>query len=96
MTAKVYLISPEAPVAQGEAAGEQRAAAAGGLRLGVLDNSKSNADHLLRMIVEGIGRQMPVASVVTLRKANPSTPAPKAFLDQIEKEADFVVSAMAD
>jgi hypothetical protein len=48
------------------------------------------------MIIEGVGRQMPVASVVSLRKANPSTPAPAAMLDQIEAEADFVVSAMAD
>jgi hypothetical protein len=39
---------------------------------------------------------MPVASVVSLRKPNPSTPATKAMLDQIEAEADFVVSAMAD
>jgi len=96
MTAKVFLISPEAPVQQGEAAGEQRAAVAGGLRLAVLDNSKSNADHLLKMIIDGIGKQMPVASVVSLRKVNPSTPAPKAMLDQIEAEADYVVSAMAD
>ena len=72
---KVFLISPEAPVAQGEAAGEQRAAASGGLRLGILDNSKSNADHLLAMIIEGVKKQMPVASVISLRKMNPSTPA---------------------
>lgn len=96
MSGKVFLISPEAPVPEGEAAGEQRAAASGGLRLAVLDNSKSNADHLLKMIIEGIGKQTPVASVVSLRKPNPSTPASKAFLDQIEQEADFVVSAMAD
>ena len=93
---KVFLISPEAQVPQGEAAGAQREASSGGLRIGVLDNSKSNADHLLKMIIEGVGRHMPVASVVSLRKANPSTPAPKAMLDQIEVEADFVVSAMAD
>jgi len=93
---KVFLISPEAPVAQGEAAGEHRAAASGGLRLGILDNSKSNADHLLAMIIEGVKKQMPVASVISLRKMNPSTPAPKAMIDQIEKEADFVISAMAD
>ncbi len=93
---KVFLISPEAPVRQGDAAGEQREVAGGAVRLAILDNSKSNADHLLRMIIEGVKKELPVQSVVSLRKPNPSTPATGAMLDQIEKEADFVVSAMAD
>ncbi|MBC7780983.1 MAG: hypothetical protein H7125_12865, partial [Proteobacteria bacterium] len=79
---KVYLISPEAPVQQGEAAGVQRDTS-GAIRLAVLDNSKSNADHLLAMIIEGVGRQIAVKSTVTLRKMNPSTPAPKPMLDQL-------------
>lgn len=92
---KVFLVSPEAPVEQGAAAGEQRSAT-GAVRLAILDNSKSNADHLLAMIIENVRRELPVASVTSLRKVNPSTPAPRPMLDQIEAEADFVVSAMAD
>lgn len=92
---KVFLVSPEAPVEQGAAAGEQRSAT-GAVRIAILDNSKSNADHLLAMIIENVRRELPVASVTSLRKANPSTPAPRPMLDQIEAEADFVVSAMAD
>ena len=97
MAEKVFLISPEAPPHQFGAAGEKRAVAAGkGIRLGTLDNTKGNADHLLAFVVEKIRTMVPVASVISLRKNNPSTPAPKNVLDQLEAEADFVISAMAD
>ena len=67
-----------------------------GLRLGVLDNSKGNADHLLRFIVEGVKAAVPVASVVSLRKESVSLPATGPLLDRLAAEADLVVSAMAD
>jgi hypothetical protein len=79
---------------QGTAAGQP--AAQHRLRLGVLDNSKGNADHLLRFIVEGVKAALPVASVVMTRKGSVSLPAPADVLDRLTREADFVVSAMAD
>ena len=93
---KVLLVVPEAPAPAATVAAERRKAGKGGLRLGVLDNSKGNADHLLRFIVEGVKAAVPVASVVSLRKDTVSLPAPGAILDQLAMEADFVVSAMAD
>jgi len=97
MNGKVFLISPEAPPHQFAGAGEKRAVKAGkGIRLGTLDNTKGNADHLLAFVVEEMRKLVQVDSVVSLRKNNPSTPAPKKVLDQLEAEADFVISAMAD
>ena len=96
MSGKVKLVVPEAPVPATAAAMAQRKFAKGGLRLGMLDNSKGNADHLLRFIVEGVKAQVAVASVVSLRKGSVSLPAPKEILDQLAAEADFVFSAMAD
>jgi len=93
---KVILVVPEAPVAEAAPAAARRKADSRGVRLGVLDNSKGNADHLLRFIVEGVKAMMPVASVVMARKGSVSLPAPGAVLDQLAAEADFVVSAMAD
>ena len=93
---KVTLVVPEAPVPQAAATAERRKSASGGLRLGVLDNSKGNADHLLRFIVDGVKAALPVASVVMTRKGSVSLPAPGEVLDQLTREADFVVSAMAD
>jgi len=92
----VTLVVPEAPVPAAAATAGQRKTGRGGLRLGVLDNSKGNADHLLRFIVEGVKAAMPVASVVMTRKGSVSHPAPADVLDQLTREADFVVSAMAD
>ena len=93
---KVLLVVPEAPVPAATAAAESRKAGKSGLRLGVLDNSKGNADHLLRFIVEGVKAAVPVASVASLRKDSVSLPAPGSILEQLAAEADFVVSAMAD
>ena len=93
---KVLLVVPEAPVPAATAAAESRKAGKSGLRLGVLDNSKGNADYLLRFIVEGVKAAVPVASVASLRKDSVSLPAPGSILEQLAAEADFVVSAMAD
>ncbi|MEQ1772270.1 MAG: hypothetical protein ABL891_00690 [Burkholderiales bacterium] len=67
-----------------------------GIRLGVLDNSKGNADHLLKMIVEGVRAQVSVASVTFARKPYVALAAPPETLDQLAREADVVISAMAD
>ena len=83
MSRKVLLVVPEAPFAQAPATVTERRIKAGGLRLGILDNSKGNADHLLRFIAAGIGAALPVKSVVSLRKSNVSLPAPGEILDQL-------------
>jgi hypothetical protein len=98
MTHRITLVTPDAP-AQSHPPGAlvaQRKIEKRGIRLGVLDNSKGNADHLLAMIVEGVRAEVPVASVVSLRKPHVTFPASGAMLDQLAAEADFVVSAMAD
>jgi hypothetical protein len=96
MSGKVILVVPEAPAPAATVAAASRKAGRGALRLGVLDNSKGNADYLLKFIVEGVKAAVPVASVVSLRKDSVSLPAPGAILDQLAAEADIVVSAMAD
>ncbi|MFO0252666.1 MAG: hypothetical protein ACK52V_00975 [Betaproteobacteria bacterium] len=97
MSAKVRLVIPEAPPPQAVAATETRAVAKGSaIRLGVLDNSKGNADHLLKFIVEGVRASLPVASVVSLRKDSVSLPAPADILDRLAAESDYVITAMAD
>jgi len=93
---KIVLVVPEAPAPAEAVAAESRKAGKSGLRLGVLDNSKGNADHLLRFIVEGVKAAVPVASVASLRKESVSLPAPGAILERLAAEADFVVTAMAD
>jgi hypothetical protein len=81
---------------QAAAAGGERRLSREGLRVGVLDNSKGNADHLLRFVVDGLKSALPVKSVVATRKGSVSLPAPREILDQLAREADVVISAMAD
>ena len=89
-------VSPEAPApAQAIAEGTRRAAGTG-LRLGLLDNSKSNADHLLRFLAEAAGEALPISTVVKQRKYSASRPLDDAALDKLARETDFVLSAMAD
>jgi hypothetical protein len=93
---KIFLVVPDAPpedVAQLKAS---RTVSGKGIRLGVLDNSKGNADHLLAFIVEGVKKEFKVTSVAMKRKPASSAAATTAILDELEKEADVVVSAMAD
>ena len=96
MSKKVTLVVPEAPVPATAAAAELRASSAGGLRLGILDNSKGNADHLLGMLVENVRTMFAVSSVVTRRKTSAANPADDKMLEEFAANADFVVSAMAD
>ena len=96
MTRKILLVVPEAPPVQAAGGSAERRLSREGLRVGVLDNSKGNADHLLRLVVEGLRSKLPVKSVVTTRKGSVSLPAPREILDQLAREADVVISAMAD
>lgn len=96
MNQKVTLVIPEAPAREPAKLAAQRKIDRQALRLGVLDNSKGNADHLLAKVVAGVRAALPVASVASLRKPVVSLPASQAIIDQLVAESDFVVSAMAD
>lgn len=94
--AKLFLVVPDAPVEDVARLNSSRTLGASGIRLGVLDNSKANADHLLNLIIEGVRKEFKVESVVMKRKPASSRPATDQVLDELAKEADLVVSAMAD
>ena len=93
---KIFIVVPEAPLEEAAPLEAGRKLGSGGIRLGVLDNSKANADHLLNLIVEGVKKEFKVDSVVYKRKPASSRPATDEILDELAKEADLVVSAMAD
>jgi hypothetical protein len=96
MTKRETFVIPVAPEREHAADSTASARPRGAIRLGVLDNGKSNADHLLSMLVERLKTQVPVSAVVSLRKASAAAGAPREILDRLGAEADFVVSAMAD
>ena len=93
---KIFLVVPDAPAEDVAQLKAGRALSGAGIRMGVLDNTKGNADHLLKFIIEGVKKEFKVDSVVMTRKRASSGPATPAILDQLAREADLVVSAMAD
>lgn len=93
---QIFLVVPDAPVEQAVQLNANRTIGEAGIRLGILDNTKGNADHLLNMIIEGVKKEFKVDSVLMTRKAASSRPAAEDILDKLAKEADLVVSAMAD
>ena len=96
MNGKILLVVPEAPAVQAASATAEREIRGKGLRVGILDNSKSNADHLLKLLLEGLQAQVPVASVVSMRKPTASAGASSQVLDRLAQDADCVLTAMAD
>ncbi len=90
------------PEAKEPAAQSSRDASAGGsaalgrpIRIGLLDNTKDNADLLLTLISEQVKREISV-EFVRMRKGNATVGAPAEILDDLAREADCVISAMAD
>src|SRR4051812_701505 len=84
-------IIPEAPPpSAGGTLQQERKSEPAGLRLGILDNAKSNADHLLAMIIESVRASFAVASVVRLRKPSSAAGAEQEILDELAEKADCV------
>ena len=93
---KIYLVVPDAPIEEVAQLKTSRTLSSRGIRLGVLDNSKANADHLLKLIVEGVKKEFKIDSLVIKRKPASSRPATEEILNELAQEADLVISAMAD
>ena len=64
--------------------------------IGVLDNSKPNADKLAERFAELLKEKYGVASVITRRKLTAQQGAPKQYLDELAAQADFVLSGLGD
>lgn len=96
MQGMITLVAPDAPANDAEALAASPRPGQARLRFGLLDNSKGNADHLLRFTVDGLRGFVAIDSVVAQRKDNAAKGAPAAVLDRLAAEADFVLTAMAD
>jgi len=55
--ARIFLVLPDAPAEDVAQLKSNRTLGGRGIWLGVLDNSKGNADHLLNLIVEGVKKE---------------------------------------
>jgi len=67
-----------------------------GLRLGILDNTKWNANKLLRELRDQLQAQHPLAAVNYYRKESFSRFADPALVGRIRAENDIAVTAIGD
>ncbi|MFZ3237361.1 MAG: hypothetical protein WA417_04915 [Stellaceae bacterium] len=67
-----------------------------GLRLGVLDNTKWNANRLLRKTVARLGGEVPLAVVNYYLKESFSKDADPALIETIAADNDIVLTAIGD
>jgi hypothetical protein len=86
---------------RGVVGAEQKAVAArvkslDGLRLGILDNTKWNANKLLRALRDQLQAGHPLAATNYYRKESFSRFADPALVEKIRQENDIVVTAIGD
>ena len=74
----------------------KRPAALDGLRLGVLDNTKWNANRLLRKTVAKLQQETSFAAVNYYRKESFSKEADPALIAAIAADNDIVLTAIGD
>ena len=64
--------------------------------VGLLDNSKPNADKLQERLAELLKERFGVSGVIARRKLTAQQGAPKQYLDELAAQADFVLSGLGD
>lgn len=64
--------------------------------IGILDNSKPNADKLAERLADQLQERYGAASVISRRKLTAQQGAPKQYLDELAAQADFVLSGLGD
>ena len=74
----------------------QRPATLDGLRLGILDNTKWNANRLLRKTVARLQQDHSFATVNYYRKESFSKEADPALIETIAADNDIVLTAIGD
>jgi len=94
----MIILSPEGK-AQSSAARVASLPQFGDLRgkvVGLLDNSKPNADKLAERFAELLKEKYGVAGVISRRKITAQQGAPKEYLDELAAQADIVLSGLGD
>ena len=94
----MIVLSPEgkAQTSAARVASLPRFADLRGKVVGLLDNSKPNADKLEERFEQLLRERFGVVGVVRRRKITAQQGAPKPYLDQLAAQADFILSGLGD
>ncbi len=64
--------------------------------IGLLDNSKPNADMLEARFEELLKQSYNIAGVIRRRKLTAQQGAPKEYMEDLAAKADFIISGLGD
>ena len=64
--------------------------------LGLLSNSKRNADAMLQMVHDVLADRYEFSRVVSVDKGNASTPCPRDIMEELSDQCDVVITASGD
>ncbi len=92
----MLLCSPEGLPQPMDFAGAVRPAKLNGLRIGLLDNTKSPVDKIMRYLATRLVELDPAAQIFQISKQHPSLPAEPEVLEQLAAHADVVINALGD
>jgi len=94
----MIVLSPEgkAKTSAAKIAPVARFASLQGKTIGVLDNSKPNADKLAERLAELLQERYGVAKVITRRKLTAQQGAPKQYIEELAAQTDFVLAGLGD
>ena len=94
----MIVLSPEgkAQTHAARVAGLPRFSELRGKVVGLLDNSKPNADKLEERFVQLLRERLGVAGAINRRKITAQQGAPEAYLDELAAQADFIISGLGD
>ena len=92
----VQLLDPTAKPRDDEKPLAPRPAELRGKRVGILDNTKSNADILMRHMATMLCEQYGAADVVHRRKTHAAIGATEALLDELAESCDLVILGSGD
>ena len=67
-----------------------------GKRVGLIDDSKSNAKELLEDLADLLKDRYGVSSILYHRKPSPSKPADPGFVAKMARECDYAIVAIGD
>jgi hypothetical protein len=94
----MIVLSPEgkAQTSSSQVASLPKFADLRGKVIGLLDNSKPNADKLGERFEQLLRKKYGIAGVVKRRKLTAQQGAPKQYLDELAAQADFILSGLGD
>ena len=96
MTSTIPIYDPRGAVEASPVAAAPRVEALAGLRLGLLDNTKWNANKLLRGLRDRLAARHAFAALNYYRKESFSLNAAPALIDEIAAANDIVLTAIGD